>query len=412
MAVLLVCSGLCSGSETAFFNISPRKRRLFKQSNNKLQQTAAELLSQPEKLLTALLFGNMAFNVLYFAIASAMSIRLQNTHGTTSALCSAVAAFFAILLFGEMLPKSLAYYNSRSACIFTTPFCMVLTSILLPVVGFMKNFIITPIIRLLTGVSAPAKMTGDISVNQFRLLIESSKQQGLISTDENQLYSEVMELNLLKVRHIMQPRVDMISAEISTPRDQMRSMMQKNKLTRMPVYSKDIDNIKGMVELRDLIIYPEMSINNLINKVRFVPEQKTLESLLEYFRYKKIDTAIVVDEYGGIAGRVCLEDCVKEILGPIEDFDQPDPIKQIGPLKYRLNGNLPIHDWTETFGIDIAYGRTATIAGFTTALLGKVPEPNDTVRVKNLQLTVENVQNNRIKTLILTLDYAQEQDCK
>ena len=367
------------------------------------------MLAQPEKLLTSLLFGNMAFNVLYFALASAMSVRMQNSQGTTAAIASAVGAFFAILLFGEMLPKSLAYYNSRSACIFTTPFCMLLTGLLSPIVGFFKHFTITPMIRLLTGDATPSNITGDLSVNQFRLLIDSSKQQGLISNDENQLYSEVMELHLLKVRHIMQPRVDMISAEIKTPKDKIRKLMHKHKLTQIPIYSKDIDNILGMVELRDLIIYPEMKINSLINKVRFIPEQKTLESLLDFFRQTKTDTAIVVDEYGGIAGRVCLEDCVEEILGPIDDTDEPAPIQQIGPLEYRLHGNLPIHDWTETFGIDIAYGRTATIAGLTTALLGKVPKPGDSTKVHNLRLTVETVHRHRIKTLILTLDYARGQ---
>lgn len=408
MAFLLVCSAFCSGSETAFFNLSPRTRRSFRDSANKLQQTASMLLSRPEKLLTSLLFGNMAFNVLYFAIASSLSITIRNNHGTTSAVAAAVGAFFAILLFGEMLPKSIAFYNSRAACILTTPFCLVITRLLSALITFLKRFVITPIIRLLTGSSIPTKITGNLSINQFRLLIDSSKQQGLISGDENQLFGEVMELRLLKVRHVMQPRVDMICAEIATPRKKMKRLMLDNKLTTIPVYAKTIDNVIGFVDLRDLIIYPDMKIASLINKARFVPEQKTVESLLEYFRQTGTDTAVVVDEYGGIAGLISLEDCVEQFLGPIDDTDHPDPITQLGPLEYRLNGNLPIHDWAETFGIDIAYGRTSTIAGLTAALLGTVPKKGDTVRIKNLKLTVENVRRHRITSLKLTFENISE----
>jgi putative hemolysin len=404
MAVMLICSALCSGSETAFFNISPRRKRLFRESKSKIQQTAAKLLAQPEKLLTSLLFGNMTFNVLYFTISGALTLSLQRNFGTACSLTSAAVSFFLILLFGEMLPKSLAYHNTRLACIYTTPFCLILTSVLAPVVGFFKNFIITPTIRLLTGPAAPLKTSGGITVSQFRLLIDSSHQQGHISSDETQLFSEIMDLHLLKVRHVMQPRVDMVTAEVRTPLKKLRSIMEENKLTRIPIHAKDIDNILGMVELRDMILSPELKINSLINKIKFVPEQKTIESLLEFFRRTKTDTAMVVDEYGGIAGKVSVEDCVKEILGPIDDQQKSEPIQQIGPLEYRLSANMPIHDWAESFGIDIAYGRTTTIAGLTTALLGKIPKPGDTTQIRNLKLTVENVHRHRISSIILTFE--------
>ena len=408
MAVLIICSALCSGSETAFFNISPRTRRSFKDSSNKLQKIAAQLLTQPEKLLTSLLFANMAFNVLYFAITSALSVRIGNTHGPTPAFITAALAFFVILLFGEMLPKSLAFYNSRAACLTTTPFCLVLTRLLSPMITYLKRFVTTPIIRLLTGVTTPAKLTGDLTINQFRMLIDSSRQQGHITGDENQLFSEVLELHLLKVRHVMQPRVDMISADITTPTDKLKQAMLDNKLTQMPIYSDSIDNVLGMIELRDLILYPELHVNSLINKVNFVPEQKTIESLLEFFRKTSTDTAVVVDEYGGIAGLISLEDCVEEILGPIDDTDQPDPIQQIGPMQYRFQGSLGIHDWAETFGIDIAYGRTTTIAGLTATLLGRVPKKGDTVQIKNIKLVVESVHKHRITSLILSFEDISE----
>ena len=125
---------------------------------------------------------------------------------------------------------------------------------------------------------------------------------------------------------------------------------------------------------------------------------------LESFRKTHTDTAIAVDEYGGIAGSVCLEDIVEELLGPIEGADGIEPIELIGPLKYRLAGNLSIHDWSDTFGIDPAQSRLATIAGLVIALLGKIPKTGDEVCLKNLKFTVEKVRKHRIETIILTME--------
>jgi magnesium and cobalt transporter len=135
-----------------------------------------------------------------------------------------------------------------------------------------------------------------------------------------------------------------------------------------------------------------------------VPEQKTVESLLEFFRRSKTDMAIVVDEYGGIAGSVRLEDIAEELLGQIEPTDQTEQIEQTGPFEYRLSGNVAIHDWSDVLDIDLAQTRMVTIGGLVTALLGKMPSNGDVAYLKNLKFTVEKVRKRRIETLILTLE--------
>jgi magnesium and cobalt transporter len=138
--------------------------------------------------------------------------------------------------------------------------------------------------------------------------------------------------------------------------------------------------------------------------VNFVPEQKTVESLLEFFRSSRTDVAVVVDEYGGIAGSVCLEDIAEELFGQMEPSGQIEPVQQTGPFEYRLAGNLAVHDWAEVFGIDQAEIHQVTIGGLVTALLGKIPKPGDVACLKNLRFTVENVRKRRIETLILTFE--------
>jgi len=266
-----------------------------------------------------------------------------------------------------------------------------------------RVFIVEPTLRLLLGPAQPAK---PISTDEFKSLIEQVRKRGLITADENKLLAEIVELGFLKVRHVMRPRVDMVICAVTDPPQQARERMLKNHLTKLPVYARTIDNIVGLVYLRQLLLEADTSLEEIVQRVHFVPEQKTVESLLEFFRKTGTDTAIVVDEYGGIAGSVRLEDIAEELLGPIEITEGIEPIEQIGPFEYRLAGDLSIHDWAEAFGIDPAETRISTIGGLVTALLGKIPKSGDAAYLKDLKFTVERVQKHRIKTIILTLEAA------
>jgi len=404
MAVLLFFSAFMSGSETAFSNISSRQLQLFLTSANKLQNLAAKLLKNPRHLLTSLLFGNMVVNILFFALAGVLSVNLDRQIGPVSAISAAIIAFLVLLLTGEMLPKSLAYTNSRRFCIVAAPVCFVCMQILSPLLRVFDAVIISPALRLLVAPTGSAESPGIVTANQFKLLIDSWAQQGLISSDENQLLAEVVELGLLKARHVMTPRVDMIACETADSPRKAQQLMTQNKLTKIPVYVKTVDNIAGTLLCRDILLNPDKPIRALLRKVNFVPEQKSAESLLDFFRRSKTDTAIVVDEYGGIAGSVSLTNIVEEILGPMEPEGRIVPVERISPLRYRLAGNLAIHDWTDVFGIDPAQSRLTTVGGLTTALLGRIPKSGDIAYLKNLKLFVEKVRKHRIETLILSLE--------
>jgi CBS domain containing-hemolysin-like protein len=229
------------------------------------------------------------------------------------------------------------------------------------------------------------------------------RKRGLITADENKLLTEVVELGFLKVRHVMRPRVDMIACSVSESAQMARELMLKNHMTKLPVYVRTIDNIVGLVHLRQLLLEGDRSLDSIVQRVHFVPEQKMVESLLELFRKSGTDIAIVVDEYGGIAGSVRLEDIAEELVGPIEITDGIEPIEQTGPFEYRLAGGLSIHDWADAFGINPEEAKITTIGGLVTALLGKMPKSGDVAYLEDLKFTVEHVQKHRIKTVILTL---------
>jgi len=406
MLILLAGSAFFSGSETAFLNLSTRQVRLLEKSEHKLQKLVARLLGKRRQLLNCFLLGNMTVNVFFYAVSSVLIIRFKD-YSSLAAASTALLSFVGVLLFGEILPKSLAYANSKTFCVaaaLPAYFCL---QIFGPIELVFKVTILEPALRLLLG---PSRHPKAITAGEFKSLIETTRKQGLITADENKLFTEVIELGFLKVRHVMRPRVDMIACDVTESSEAARQKMKKNQLTRLPVYVGTIDNIVGLIHLRQILLKPEVSLDKIVQNVNFVPEQKTVESLLEFFRRSQTDMAIVVDEYGGIAGSVRLEDIAEELLGQIEPTSHIEPVEQTGPFEYRLSGNVAIHDWADVLGIDLAQTRMVTIGGLVTALLGKIPKPGDSAYLKNLKLTVEDVQHHRIKTLVLTLEPFQNND--
>ena len=407
MLVLLAGSAFFSGAETAFFNLSRRQTKLLQESKHRLQNLTASLVNRPGQLLNCFSFGNMTVNVLFYAVASVFTIRVKEQSGLTAAAATAFVTFIALVLLGEILPKSVAYANSKSLSVAAALPAFLCLQIFAPLQFVFKYFILEPALRLFLG---PARSPKVITVGEFKSLIETTRKQGLITADENKLLTEVIELGFLKVRHVMRPRVDMIACAVTDSPQTAREKMGKNHLTKLPVYVRTIDNIVGLVYLRQLLLEAATSLDKIVQQVHFVPEQKTVESLLEFFRKSRTDTAIVVDEYGGIAGSVRLEDIAEELFGQIEPTSGIEAIEQIGPFEYRLAGDLAIRDWPEVFGVDLAETRVATIGGLVTALLGKIPKSGDIAYLKNLKFTVEKVQKHRIETLILTFESLQTDD--
>ncbi len=406
MLLLLCGSAFFSGAETAFFSLTRRQIKQLHESGHGLQILAARLLSTPGQLLNCLLFGNMTVNVLFYAVSSVLTIQHKGKSSLTAAAI-ALVSFTALVLFGEILPKSIAYANARLLSIVSALPAYVMLKIFTPLEFIFKILILQPVLRLFLG---PAMQPKPITAGEFRSLIKTIQRQGLITPDENKLLTEVIELGLLKVRHVMRPRVDMVACDVTDTLETARRKMEKNRMTKIPIYVRTIDDIIGVVYLRKILLQEDVTLDKMVQKVNFVPEQKTVESLLEFFRRSRTDMAIVVDEYGGIAGCVYLEDIAEELLGQIETTDQVKPIEQKGPFEYQLAGNLAIHDWAEVFGIDLAQTRPVTIGGLVTALLGKIPKAGDVAHLKNLKFTVDKVQKNRIETLILTFEPFQSDD--
>ncbi|MCU0916075.1 MAG: hemolysin family protein [Planctomycetes bacterium] len=401
MLLLLAFSAFFAGSETALFSLSTRHIQQWQASGRWRQKTAAYLRYRPEYVLNCLLFGNMIVNVLFYAVSSVLVQRMGRTWGFGAATAVAFATFLLLVLFGEILPKSVAYSHARALATAAAFPIFIVVTIFGPITAVFRVLFLEPVLRVLLG---HARSPQTITLAEFRSLVNLSRRRGLITESENRLLGEVVDLGQLKVRHVMRPRVDLVSCKVSDPPATVRAQMCEHRLTKIPVYAGKLDNIIGLVHLRRLLLEPGARMEKLVEPVTFVPEQKTVESLLEFFRKSGTDLAIVVDEYGGIAGSVQLEDIAEELFGRLEPPAEVEPIKQLGPFQYRLAGHLALHDWAEVLGIDLEETRSSTLAGLVTNLLGKMPQEGDVACLGNLKFTVERVRKRRIETVILSVE--------
>jgi putative hemolysin len=401
MLFLVAASAFFSGSETSFFNLTRRQIKQIGESKSRVHRLLSQLLKKPGPLLDCLLLGNMAVNVLYFTLASVLVLHVREQWGVTAATGVALLSFITIVLIADIFPKSLAYGNSWAVAGISALPAYLVVRVVGPAAFIARLLILEPFLRLALGHQRQPK---SVTTSDLQALIDLSRQRGLIGKDETRLFTEVVELGFLKVRHVMQPRVDIVACDLSESPKLAVQMMQEHNFTKIPVYVRDIDRIVGLVRLRHILLRPETPLDRLVQPVQFVPEQKTVESLLEYFRKSRTDLAVVVDEYGGIAGVVHLEDIAEEIFGSADAADGVEPIQLLGPFQYRLSGRLAIHDWADVFGIDLTETRLATVGGLVTRLLGRMPRPGDVARMRNLQFTVETLRRHRIETVILNLE--------
>jgi CBS domain containing-hemolysin-like protein len=215
-----------------------------------------------------------------------------------------------------------------------------------------------------------------------------------------------MELTDLRVGDIMVPRVDMICCDIDAPRAGLIRMIQDKRLRRVPVYERDVDHILGVVQAKRVLLSPDRPLREMVVPVPFVPQAANLERTLLQLRVKRSQLAVVVDEYGGTAGLVTLEDILEEMVGDIPDRHGTaagPPVRKTSPGQYVIDGDLGVHEWDDVFGTDLRRRRISTVGGFVTSLLGRIPAVGDTVEYRNLCFTVLSVRRRRIEQLQLEL---------
>lgn len=401
MLLLLCFSAFFSATETAFFSLTREEINRFGKSNSKSERLVHALLKTPKNLLTTILLGNMLANIGFYCASYgiAQKIAVASPYGSiwvAGTVC--VLSLLTIIIMGEVIPKNIAVkipdQYSRWAAIpiylfdrIFLPFRVILTSI------------ISSISKIFDKGSGDEKC---VTIDELKMLVEFSEKQGIVDQEERSMIHGILDFKRAQIKEIMLPRVDMNLYDIADSVQGLIELARETKETKFPIYEETPDNIIGMVHAKDIFLNPELQLRDVLKPVQFVPEPKSIEGLLRQFRREGSQLAIVVDEHGGTAGLITLEDIIEEIVGEIQDeHEKPrETINKIDENKYLISGNLSLRDWSDTFGVEVEPMGVDTVGGLVIALLEHIPKKGDFVKYEDFTFTVEGVRKRRITSIL------------
>jgi len=401
MGILLVASGFFSGTETALFSLTRGQLHRLRDSHG-VGKLAAALMAQPNRTLNTLLMGNLLVNVAYAGVSASIVLDLPPGPPWVTVVVSLVPLLVLILL-GEVTPKMLAHVLGEKWAVSAAAPLVLVGRVLSVPLWVLESLLVGPMTRIAAPESAGK---AHIEADELASVLALSAKRGIISHDANALLQEIVDLTDLRVADVMVPRVDMIAYDVDASRAGLVEQFRRTGLRRIPVYEGDIDHVIGLIHAKRLLLQPHKPLRQLAGAVVFVPEAGNVERLLAQFRIRRVQTAIVVDEYGGTAGLVALEDVLEEIVGDIPapgEVPEAQAVRQLAPGEYLLNADLAIHEWADAFTIDLAHRRISTVGGFVTAQLGRIARIGDEVTYRNLRFRVETMRRGRICTLRLNL---------
>lgn len=404
MVMLLVMSALISGSEVAFFSLSPAKIDRLKQSNSKTHKLILDLLDYPEKLLATILIANNLVNVGIVILSTFVTESLLDfsraSKGVELGFQIGVVTFL-LLIFGEILPKVYATHFSLKFSNFMALPLFVLTRLF--------NFISRPLVN--SSAIFKKKFIKDRQRLSIDDLSDALDLTGNQINEDKEILEGIVKFGNIEAKEIMKPRVDVVAVDIKYKFSKLISIIIDSEYSRIPVFYKTFDNIKGILYVKDLLRHINEDNNfawqTLLRKPYIIPETKKINDLLSEFQQNKIHMAIVVDEYGGTSGIVTLEDVIEEILGEISDeYDTEDELSytKLDEKTYLFEGKTLINDFCKIVGIEDAFfeeerGDADTLAGFILEQTGEIPTKGKAVLYNNITFKVEAVDKRRIKQI-------------
>jgi putative hemolysin len=385
LLMLLLLSAFFSTSETALFSLSNSKRRNFKYSDSIGKKAAAELLDKPKSLLITVLIMNITVNV-------GVQNVIATIFGTLSGvLLTVVIPFVLTLVFGELLPKTIAVTKNEVISIKLAPIIKVFSTILTPV-----RYLLIKVTNVASVfVSAFLKKDSEITKEEIKHALISSKDTGLMSNDEVKLLLGSLRLSETQVKEVMIPRQKIFFHDIAAPPQKLRDLFAEKRLSKIPLVDKDIDSVIGTVTATSFFkynhrIHEAKDLEKIMIAPFFVPESMLARTLLAHFDERKEEIAYLVDEYGGISGLITREDLVEIVVGQIKDIrDEKALFTKQGDDAVICNGNYELIDLEQLFDIEIPRRNLeTTVGGYLLEILGDIPKSGYKVTENDLMFHV------------------------
>lgn len=402
LILLLILSAFFSSAETAFTTINKIQIRHLKESGVKGSERVERILENQDKLLATILVGNNLVNIAASSLATIIAIDVTKHLGAASyaiAISTGIMTFL-ILVFGEITPKTLAKRENEKFAIFSGGIIEFLIKVFSPIV-----FIITVFSRAIIKIFRVdlTRVEPYITEDELKTIVNVSEEEGVLEVDEKEMIYNVFELKDTFVKEIMVQRVDIVSLEIDDSYEKVRETINRERLSRMPVYKESIDNVVGILNVKDLVLLEEddkktFSIKKYMRDPIYTYEFKKIMDLFKEMKNDKNHMAVVLDEYGGTVGIATMEDLIEEIVGEIDDeYDEDrNEIQQLPDNEYVVSGGLKIEEVNELLNINIESEEFDTLGGFLIEQTGKIPKVQCEIIYENIKFIPVEISKNRI----------------
>lgn len=415
--LLLYLSGVFSGSETALMTMNKLKLRdLSDNKDRRFSRAVKYFVGNPNTVLTAILVMNNVVNILSSSLATLLALQLlpNNSAGIAAALVTGVMTFL-ILVFGEITPKIFARENPERFFRRIIVVIVVVTTVLRPVLWLLlriSNFFIV----ILGG--KKVSFAPFITEEEIRSAVDAGHEEGVLQSEERMIMKRTLELKDISVKEIMTPRVEIVCLEEEAPLLDLMELIGSDGYSRYPIYRENIDRIVGVCYAKDLLnfildrkdsdLLKSVHVKEIMRTPYFVPETKKVDDLLKEFREKKNHMAIVIDEYGGTAGIISMEDVIEELTGEIlDEYDEESEelmIEQISENEYIVDGMTQLNDIERELERPFPDTEFETVGGYLLEVLERFPEVGEKIIVNGFTFEILAAGKNKVEKIRLTLD--------
>lgn len=409
LLIILLCvllSMYFSATETAFNALSRVRIKNKADDGDKKARLVLRLLDKYDEMLSTILIGNNIVNIACTSLATLLFVRLLQDEDL-GATVSTVVVTLVLLIFGEISPKSLAKHHAESFAMFSAPFLNTLTYLLTPFNWIFKLW------QKLLSLLFKTSEDGGITEQELLTIVDEAEQDGNIDADESELIRSAIEFNELEVRDIFTPRIDIEAIRKDMTTEEVAHVFSESGYSRLPVYEESIDNIIGIVYLKDfynIAFRGKRSIEDIIKPVIFVPKSKKISDLRKELQEQQLHIAIVMDEFGCTVGLVTLEDILEELVGEI--WDEHDEIvreiSQTAEDTWVVSGKASVEKVFEDIDLDCSY-EAMTVSGWVMEVLEKIPAEGDTFESDGVRVRVLKMFRKRIESVeIIRLPQPEE----
>ena len=404
LVILLALSAFFSSAETALTTVNRLRVRSLVDEGNSRAIILSKVIDDPGKLLSAILIGNNVVNISASSIATVLATNFFESSG--AGIATGIMTLL-VLIFGEVTPKTMASLKAEKMALKYAKIIYLLMFVLTPFI-FILDLLSGGILRMF-GVD-PDKRDDSVTEEDLRTIVEAGHEDGVLETEEHKMINNVFDFGDHQAKELMVPRVDMCFLKVTATFEDFMDLYRKEKFTRIPVYEETRDNVIGILNVKDLLLYDrneEFHVRDFLREAYYTYELKNTSELLMEMRKNSISIAIVLDEYGATAGLVTLEDLLEEIVGDIRDeFDEAEAeeVQKLGEGEYLVEGSCKLEDLNDMIGLGIESEDYDSIGGIVIEELQHLPSEGEEVTTEGgVRLIVEKVDKNRIEKVHIYL---------